>query len=203
MLPFSRHVALLLVVCFSAGARAEQAVEIEESPGPWPQAEAPEVVAPPPLNMRAPRALRVRRGAPPRHATAWSIAPTPRPGCNFAPSLDPTGARIAELGAGHASGMSCRMQSDDVGLDLLPANMHANVGVNKPLGGAVVTAWGLALEVPAGPLTPHVEVFGFDDGEPTVQMGLVSRPLPDLLFDGKVGRVDGINRYSVGMRLRF
>jgi hypothetical protein len=52
-------------------------------------------------------------------------------------------------------------------------------------------------------VTPHIEVFGLEDGDPTVQVGLRGDIARNVQLDGTIGRVDSVNIYSVGLRFRF
>jgi hypothetical protein len=46
-------------------------------------------------------------------------------------------------------------------------------------------------------------VFGFEDGDETVQLGLRGDIAKNIQLDGTIGRTSGVNLYSVGLRFKF
>jgi hypothetical protein len=128
----------------------------------------------------------------------WLITPTQQNGCNFAAALGWSRVKIDGFGSNNGTGVNGIMSCNG-GL----GRLHLNVGYSKPSGADGVTSWGIAFERPFGAVTPHIEVFGLEDGDPTVQVGLRGDIARNVQLDGTIGRVDSVNIYSVGLRFRF
>lgn len=73
----------------------------------------------------------------------------------------------------------------------------------KPSGASSVKTWGVAFERPMGPVTPHLEFFGEKGSKPTVQAGARTEIAKGIQLDGTVGRSDGENVYSLGVKFQF
>jgi hypothetical protein len=80
---------------------------------------------------------------------------------------------------------------------------HFNLGGIKARGESTVRTWGVAVEREMGPVTPNLEWYGARGEKPTVQAGLRSEIVKSIQLDGTVGRTDGENIYSVGMKIQF
>jgi hypothetical protein len=129
----------------------------------------------------------------------WLITPVAQGGCNFAAALGWSRVKLDGFGSNNATELNGIMSCHGIG----PVNLHFNLGTVKPSGGSATTTWGLAGELPLGRVTPHAEVFGFEDGDETVQLGLRGDIAKNIQLDGTIGRTSGVNLYSVGLRFKF
>ena len=126
----------------------------------------------------------------------WRITPSRERGCNVGASFG--GSREEDGGARAAfvNGLlTCNFGGE--------GSTHLNLGVVEPRGGSSATTWGVAYERELGAVTPHAEWFGQKGSKPTLQFGLRGEVLPSWQLDGTVGRSDGENLYSVGLKVQF
>ena len=82
-------------------------------------------------------------------------------------------------------------------------SFHANLGWTKPKDQSATRSWGVAFERGLGLVTPHVEWFGSQGAKPTVNLGLRGPVMDNLQLDGSVGRSDGENVYTLGLKFMF
>jgi hypothetical protein len=82
-------------------------------------------------------------------------------------------------------------------------NVHLNLGMVKAQHVRAKLAWGAAIEREMGAVTPHIEVFGTEGDKPTYQLGLRSQISKTIQLDGTVGRSNGDNLYSLGLKFQF
>jgi hypothetical protein len=129
----------------------------------------------------------------------WQITPSQDNGCNVAASLGWTRVKIDGAGSANASGVNGLASCNGAGV----GSVHFNLGYAKPSGGSGSTNWGVAVERSYGVLTPNLEVFGAEDIDTTVQVGLRGNLSKTLQLDGSIGRSDSTNIYTVGLRLQF
>jgi hypothetical protein len=130
-------------------------------------------------------------------AAKWVITPTPKSGCNVGAELGYTNVKLDGFGSSNGTGLNGILSCYST------VNFHANLGYSKPSGASGATSYGLALEYPMNVVTPHIEVFGVEDIDPTVQIGLRGNIAKNVQLDGTVGRSDGVSVYSVGLRVTF
>lgn len=129
----------------------------------------------------------------------WLITPSQASGCNFAATLGWSRVKLDGFGSNNGTGVNGIMSCHGTGL----GSVHFNLGYTKPSGASGASNWGVALERSFGAVTPHVEVFGVEDGDPTVQLGLRGDIAKGIQLDGTIGRTDSINVYTVGLRFKF
>jgi hypothetical protein len=80
---------------------------------------------------------------------------------------------------------------------------HANAGANKPEGSKTLGTWGIAVEHEwLSEFTVHAEVFGQQQSKPTFQIG-AKQEWGNFQLDGTVGRIDGKNLYTLGVKWSF
>ncbi len=118
-------------------------------------------------------------------------------GCNFATSLGLAQTNVAGTGSStFANGlMSCNM--DESG------SVHVNLGLVSPPSGPNTGVWGIAYERNFGALTGHIELFGAENAQPAVQVGLRTMLTKRLQLDGTVGRSNDEAIYSLGFKFLF
>jgi hypothetical protein len=118
-------------------------------------------------------------------------------GCNFATSFGLAQPNTSGVGSSQfINGLiSCNM--DDKG------SVHLNLGLVRPPVGANVGNWGIAYEREFGAVTGHIELFGQENAQPTLQLGLRSRITKTIQLDGTVGSTNGESTYSVGLTFLF
>jgi hypothetical protein len=126
----------------------------------------------------------------------WRITPSQEKGCNVAAVL---GLAHESNGGGNASYVNGILSCNGNAL----GNMHFNLGALKAKGVSAAGTWGVALEREMGAVTPHVEFFGAEHQKPTVQVGLRGQLTKTIQLDGTVGRSNGDNLYSLGMKFQF
>jgi hypothetical protein len=116
-------------------------------------------------------------------------------GCNFGGTL---GATQANPGTGNAPfvNMLATCNSD-------AGSIHFNLGAVRSPGGPTLGTWGVALEREFGDVTAHVEAFGMENSQPTVQLGLRTMVTKSIQLDGTVGRANDESIYSVGLKFLF
>jgi len=129
----------------------------------------------------------------------WLITPSQPNGCNFAATLGWSRVKLDGFGSNDGTGVNGMMSCHGSGL----GSLHFNLGYTKPSGASGASNWGVALEHPFGAVTPHIEVFGVEDGDPTVQLGLRGDIARGIQLDGTIGRADSINVYTIGLRFKF
>lgn len=129
----------------------------------------------------------------------WQITPEREHGCHVGASLGWTRVELDRAGRSNASGITALATCNDPGL----GTAHFNLGWARPSGGPGATNWGVAVERSFGAVTPNIEVFGADDTNTTVQIGLRGPLAPGWQLDGSIGRSAGVNIYTVGLRLEF
>lgn len=129
----------------------------------------------------------------------WRITRSQEQGCNFAAIVGASRATLAGVTANGSflTGLAtCNHGS--------AGSFHANLGLSKAKGGGSATSnWGIAYERAFGALTPHVEWFGSQGTKPTLQMGLRGQLADNLQLDGSIGRNDGLNLYTLGVKFTF
>lgn len=81
--------------------------------------------------------------------------------------------------------------------------LHGNVGITEPSGASSFGTWGIALETPAGRITPHVEAFGQEHAKPTFQAGARTEVAKGWQVDGTLGRTGGETIFSLGAKFQF
>jgi hypothetical protein len=54
-----------------------------------------------------------------------------------------------------------------------------------------------------GAVTPHIEWFGAQRSKPTLQLGLRGNVSESLQLDASLGRNDGVNIYTLGVKFSF
>ena len=128
----------------------------------------------------------------------WMITPSRDDGCNVATSF---GVQHVKVPGGSGDVQFVNGLASCNGTPL--GNLHFNIGVAKPDGGSSETNWGVALERSFGRVTPHVEVFGSESIDTSVNLGLRGDIAKNLQLDGSVGRIDRSTVYTLGLKLRF
>jgi hypothetical protein len=126
----------------------------------------------------------------------WRITESRENGCNVGTSL---GAAHVGSGGGNARFVNGLLtcNAGDIG------SLHVNLGLVKPSGSSSVRTWGVAFERGFGPVTPHIEFFGEKGSKPTVQVGARTEIVKGIQLDGTVGRIDGENLYTLGVKFQF
>lgn len=84
-----------------------------------------------------------------------------------------------------------------------PGNAHLNLGHAKPTQQRGAATWGVAYEWPLARWTPHVEWFGMQRSRPTAQIGARTEIAAGLQLDGSIGRRDGAELVTLGLKLSF
>lgn len=128
----------------------------------------------------------------------WMITPSKEDGCNVATSF---GAQHVKTRGGRGDVQFVNGLASCNGTAL--GNVHFNVGYAKPDGGPSETNYGVALERSFGRLMPHIEIFGSDSIDSAVNLGLRGDVTKHVQLDGSIGRVDGSNFYTLGLKFRF
>ena len=126
------------------------------------------------------------------------LTPSKKDGCNFATSLGLLQPNVSGVGTTNFINgmMSCNMDT--------AGSVHVNLGVVNPPGGAARSSvWGLAYERAFGAFTGHVEAFGVERGQPTLQFGVRTMLTKSLQIDGTVGTSNGSSLYSIGGKYLF
>jgi hypothetical protein len=82
-------------------------------------------------------------------------------------------------------------------------SVHVNVGSNSPPQGPSLGTWGFAVERELGSFTAHGEVFGQEKNSPTVQVGLRTEVVKNIILDGTAGRANGESVLSLGLKFQF
>ncbi len=118
-------------------------------------------------------------------------------GCNFATSFGLAQPNTSGVGSSQFINglMSCNM--DEKG------SLHLNLGLVRPPEGSSVGNWGIAYEREFGAVTGHIEFFGQENAQPTVQLGLRSMITKTIQLDGTVGSNNGESSYSIGLKFLF
>ncbi len=125
----------------------------------------------------------------------WRITPVQEAGCNFgaSASLSKTNGE-----SGNTPGLNGIMTCN------LPIGaVHVNLGAVRYAGESTATTWGLALEHKFGPVTGHIETFGQQHAKTTVQVGARYEVIKNIQVDATVGRSDGQNLVSAGLKFQF
>lgn len=127
----------------------------------------------------------------------FRLTASKKTGCNFAASLGLAQTNVAGTGSStFANGlMSCNM--DESG------SVHVNLGLVSPPSGPNTGVWGIAYERNFGALTGHIELFGAENAQPAVQVGLRTMLTKRLQLDGTVGRSNDEAIYSLGFKFLF
>lgn len=128
----------------------------------------------------------------------WMITPSLDDGCNLATSFGAQHVR-APGGSGDLQFVNGLVSCNATPL----GNVHFNVGYSKPDGATGETSYGVALERSFGRLTPHVEVFGSNRLDASVNAGLRGDIARNLQLDGSLGRIDHSTVYTLGLKFRF
>lgn len=128
----------------------------------------------------------------------WMITPSRDDGCNLATSFGAQHVR-ARAGSGDLQFINGLASCNGTPL----GNVHFNLGYAKPDGGPSETNYGIALERSFGRITPHIEVFGSDSIDSAVNLGLRGDIAKNVQLDGSIGRLDGSNFYTLGLKFRF
>ncbi len=81
--------------------------------------------------------------------------------------------------------------------------VHLNLGAVRYPGESTTATWGLALVHEFGPVTAHLETFGQQHDKTTVQIGARYALVKNIQIDGTVGRSDGQNLVSFGLKYQF
>jgi hypothetical protein len=102
-------------------------------------------------------------------------------------------------GGGRATYISGNLTCNAVG----PTNVHVNLGSTKPSGGSSTQTWGVALELPLGSVTPHVEAVGGDGLKTLFQLGARTQITKTVQLDGTIGRSDGQTAATIGLKFQF
>lgn len=126
----------------------------------------------------------------------WRITPSQEKGCNVGAVL---GVARESNGGGNTTYLNGLLSCNGSGI----GNAHFNVGTVKAKNASAVITWGVALEREMGAVTPHFEVFGEEHGKPTYQIGMRGQLTKTIQLDGTVGRTQGENLYSVGLKFQF
>lgn len=126
----------------------------------------------------------------------WQLSPSRDDGCNAALVLGATRTRGVS-GTGHFLNgvLSCNAFG--------PGSAHLNLGTAKDAGAAGGGTWGLAYELPAGGVTPHLEWFGRRGERPTLQLGARGDVADGVQLDGSLGRGNGETLLTLGFKLQF
>ena len=126
----------------------------------------------------------------------WRITPSQEKGCNLGISAGLSRESGGDGTTRFVNGLgSCNFGSQ--------GSLHLNLGLVKTPGTSSVKVWGLAFEREVGGVTPHLEWFGEKGGKPTVQVGARAQVAAGWQLDGTVGRHDGDNLYSLGLKFQF
>jgi hypothetical protein len=126
----------------------------------------------------------------------WRITPSQEKGCNVGAVL---GFARESNGGGNATYLNGLLSCNGNAL----GNVHFNVGTIKAQNSNAIMTWGVAVEREMGAVTPHFEIFGEEHGKPTYQLGLRGQITKTIQLDGTVGRTNGENLYSIGMKFQF
>ena len=112
----------------------------------------------------------------------WRITPAQEKACNAAAVL---GALHESHGGGNATYLNGIYSCNGNAF----GNVHLNLGLVKAQGTSAHLSWGVALEREMGTVTPHIELFGIDDGsKPTLQIGARTQLSKTIQLDGTIGR---------------
>lgn len=128
----------------------------------------------------------------------WRITPSQEQGCNVGMVVGMSRVKLAGASADapYVNGLlSCNR--GDAG------SLHANLGWTRPDGGSSIRSWGLAYERAYGAVTPHIEWFGAQGSKPTLQVGLRGNVADNWQLDGSIGRSDGENIVTLGVKFSF
>jgi hypothetical protein len=127
----------------------------------------------------------------------FRLTESKKDGCNFAVSFGLAHPNTPSVGSSQALDglMTCSTQGE--------GSMHLNLGVVRPPEGASVGTWGFAYEREFGAVTGHLEFFGQENAQPTVQLGLRSMISKTIQIDGAVGSTRAEPMYSVGLKFLF
>lgn len=128
----------------------------------------------------------------------WMITPSQDTGCNVAASFGALRVKT-DLGSGNGSFVNGLFSCNGNKF----GNLHFNLGYAKPSGGSGETNYGVALEKSFGALTPHIELFGSENVDASVNIGLRGDIAKNVQLDGSVGRLDTVTFYTVGLKFRF
>ena len=118
-------------------------------------------------------------------------------GCNFATSFGLSQPNTSGVDSSQFLNglMSCNMDAN--------GSVHLNLGLVRPPAGPNVGNWGIAYEREFGAVTGHIEFFGQENAQPTVQLGLRSMITKTIQLDGTVGNNNGESMYSIGLKFLF
>lgn len=125
----------------------------------------------------------------------WRITPVQETGCNVGAS-----ASIAKT---QGESGSTPAVNGLLTCHLPMGTIHVNLGAVRTPAESGVATWGLALEHAFGSVTGHIEAFGQQHAKSTLQAGARYEIAKDIQLDGTVGRSDGQNLVSVGLKLQF
>jgi hypothetical protein len=128
----------------------------------------------------------------------WMITPSQDKGCNVVAALGALRFRT-DLGNSYSRQINGLFSCNGTAL----GNIHFNLGYSKPSGFSGETSYGVALEKIFGAVTPHIEVFGSDSVDASINVGLRGDVARNLQLDGSVGRVDRASFYTLGLKFRF
>lgn len=126
----------------------------------------------------------------------WRITESQERGCNFGAVLGMARAPVDVDTTYVIALFSCNAAAS--------GSMHINLGAYKTEGANdSVNTWGVAFEHPMDSVTPHIEWFGEENAEPTVQVGLRGQLTKTLQLDGSIGRTTDVTLYTLGLKIQF
>jgi hypothetical protein len=125
------------------------------------------------------------------------LSESKKDGCNFATSFGLAQPNTSGVGSSQFINglMSCNRDTN--------GSVHLNLGLVRPPEGSNVGTWGIAYEREFGTVTGHIEFFGQENVQPTIQLGLRSMVTKTIQLDGTVGSTNGESTYSVGLKFLF
>lgn len=125
----------------------------------------------------------------------WRITPVQEAGCNVGASASISKTQGESGNTPAVNGLlTCHLPMGAV---------HVNLGATRVPGESSVMTWGLALEHKFGSVTGHIETFGQQHAKSTLQAGSRYEIAKDIQVDGTVGRSDGQNLFSLGVKFQF
>lgn len=125
----------------------------------------------------------------------WRITPTQDAGCNVGASASLSKTQGETGNTPSVNGMlTCNFAL---------ATVHMNLGATRSPGESTAMTWGVALEHKFGDVTAHIETFGQQGAKTTLQVGARYEIVKDIQLDGTLGRNDGQNLLSIGLKFQF
>lgn len=125
----------------------------------------------------------------------FRLTPSLKAGCNVGAAVGATQPNDGSTNTPYVNGLlSCNGEA---------GSLHLNLGAQNPPGQATVKTWGLAVEREFGAITGHLEYFGQQQSNPTVQAGLRTELRKNLQIDATVGQLKDESLFSLGLKFQF